>query len=129
MKKYEEGAKVYYCDKCGDELYVCGEDEMPFTYFAGHPGDYDEHYCWDCWRDTDEFGDCLTAENMTKFGGDDDVKLNAFLAWVYDKDEIEDILWKDFNALSEERQKEFMADFVEDTEDFYDFLWKDGQVG
>lgn len=91
-----------YCDKCGESI---GDD------FYEHDGG---EYCYDCWLEARGYDESLTEDNARLFGenNEEDITLNGFLSWLYTREEIEDILWADFEKAPAERQRLWIDDFA-----------------
>ena len=107
---------VHHCELCGD---VIDED-------CNHWNEDGEHeYCDDCYHKAIKYDESLTVDNMKDYGNRyaEAVEINGFLKYLYDKDEIEELLWKDFCAMPKEKQIDCLHEYVqEDEEDWVEKL-------
>lgn len=107
---------VHHCESCGDVL---------------HEGDNHWHedgkneYCDDCYYDAIKFEESITVDNARANGAahTGEVTINGFLAFIYDPDEIEEILWRDFSAMPEYNQRSNIAEWATvDEEEWIEFF-------
>ena len=105
------------CSECGKEI-----DEW----------DDENHYhlCEDCWLKDQDFEKTLTLENAFKYAGNDTAKfeVNEFLSWVYDSEDVENILLRDFKAMPEEKQKDYIRRYAMEGLSPEDWLYEIGRT-
>lgn len=107
-----------YCPNCGSEdieeaerCEVCGELFVDDDMIG--------HVCREC------FDKGITQQNAFRYGETDinDVEINGFLAWVYEKDQINRILKEHFMQESETWKRRMVKEYCENSElEFAEFL-------
>lgn len=86
----------YACEVCGAEITVCDSNR----YWG---------LCEECYTRSKEFEDSLTLENAMNYNMTK-VEIPDFLAFVYDEEQIRDILLAHFAEL--DNQKELIKDYA-----------------
>ncbi len=100
--EYEE---AYQCDRCG-------EWKLPDDIFG-----YNHCVCKDC------LDELYSTENVLEIAKKDDtcesVSLNSLLLWIFPKDEIERILFRELkNSFNDQKTRKFINDWAHEDEDF-----------
>ena len=99
------------CDRCDDLM-----TEKDYERNNG--------LCDDCFlkRHDKELREYINLENVTRWAETEyaksTVKINPFFDYVYSWDEIENLILRDFEAMPEEKQNEYLTSFLNDADEY-----------
>lgn len=88
------------CEKCNKEI-----DEIDYERYGG--------MCEECYLKSKLFEDSLTLENALN-DGNQKIEIPQFLAYVFDEEQIKEILTAKFKELFPEQKKKLIKDYVMD---------------
>lgn len=116
------GEPHYTCPVCGsdylEEAYqcnICGE-WFPCDEVHGSVG---QMACDDC------LNEGITLENVNEFSDEcpADIELSGIWSYVWDEDDINELLWKYFKKMPKDEQMKYLKEYVEDNKtEFGEFL-------
>ena len=99
----ETDEEICCCEKCGAEIYETEKEAC-------------NGLCEKCYAETEEFENSLTVDNALK-GYNETVELPDFLTYIYDEEQIKDILLANFREL--DNAKDLIRDYaLEDVVDW-----------
>lgn len=87
------------CPECGEEI-----DEIDLNHFGMHE---------ECYLNSEKFAKSLTMENAMNCENDT-VEIPNFLTFVFDEEQIRDILLEKFSQLSENERERNIKDYALD---------------